>query len=79
MILLITVAGLQLGDLFSGAVITETVFARPGLGKLLVDAILNKDFPVVQGVVLLIAVVYTLVNLAVDLSYAYFDPRIRFE
>jgi ABC-type dipeptide/oligopeptide/nickel transport system permease component len=78
-ILLITVAGLQLGELLSGAVITESVFARPGLGKLLVDSILNKDFPVVQGVVLLIAVVYTLLNLAVDLSYAYFDPRIRFE
>jgi len=79
LILLITVAGLQLGDLLSGAVITETVFARPGLGKLLVDAILNKDFPVVQGVVLLIAVAYTLINLGVDVSYAYFDPRIRFE
>lgn len=78
-ILLITVAGLQLGELLSGAVITETVFARPGLGKLLVDAILNKDFPVVQGVVLLIAVLYTLINLLVDVSYAYVDPRIRFE
>jgi peptide/nickel transport system permease protein len=78
-ILLITVAGLQLGELLSGAVITETVFARPGIGKLLVDAILNKDFPVVQGVVLLIAVVYTVINLLVDVSYAYFDPRIRFE
>jgi len=78
-ILLITVAGLQLGELLSGAVITETVFARPGIGKLLVDAILNKDFPVVQGVVLLIAVMYTVINLLVDVSYAYFDPRIRFE
>jgi peptide/nickel transport system permease protein len=78
-ILLITVAGLQLGELLSGAVITETVFARPGIGKFLVDAILNKDFPVVQGVVLLIAVVYTMLNLLVDVSYAYFDPRIRFE
>ena len=78
-ILLITVAGLQLGELLSGAVITETVFARPGIGKLLVDAILNKDFPVVQGVVLLIAVMYTVINLLVDVSYAYIDPRIRFE
>lgn len=78
-ILLITVAGLQLGELLSGAVITETVFARPGVGKLLVDAILNKDFPIVQGAVLFIALVYTLINLAVDVSYAYFDPRIRFE
>jgi len=78
-ILLITIAGLQLGDLLSGAVITETVFARPGIGKLLVDAILNKDFPVVQGAVLLIATIYTLVNIVVDVSYAYFDPRIHFE
>jgi peptide/nickel transport system permease protein len=78
-ILLITVAGLQLGELLSGAVITETVFARPGVGKLLVDAILNKDFPIVQGAVLFIALVYTIINLAVDVSYAYFDPRIRFE
>lgn len=79
LILVITVAGLQLGELLSGAVITETVFARPGVGKLLVDAILNKDFPLVQGAVLFIALVYVLVNLAVDVSYAYFDPRIRFE
>jgi peptide/nickel transport system permease protein len=78
-ILLITVAGLQLGELLSGAVITETVFARPGVGKLLVDAILNKDFPIVQSVVLFIAFVYTVINLVVDISYAYFDPRIRFE
>jgi len=75
----VTIAGLQLGTLLSGAVITETVFARPGVGKLLVDAILNKDFPVVQGAVMFIALVYVLINLVVDISYAYFDPRIRFE
>lgn len=78
-IAVITVMGLQLGTLLSGAVITETVFARPGVGKLLVDAILNKDFPLVQGAVLFVAAVYIVVNLLVDLSYAYLDPRIRFE
>jgi peptide/nickel transport system permease protein len=78
-IAVITVMGLQFGTLLSGAVITETVFARPGVGKLLVDAISNKDFPLVQGAVLLIAVIYIVINLLVDLSYAYLDPRIRFE
>lgn len=76
---IITVMGLQFGTLLSGAVITETVFARPGVGKLLVDAILNKDVPVVQGVVLFVAVVYIVVNLVVDISYAYLDPRIRYQ
>jgi len=78
-IAVITVMGLQFGTLLSGAVITETVFARPGIGKLLVDAISNKDFPLVQGAVLLVAVIYIIINLLVDLSYAYLDPRIRFE
>lgn len=76
---IITVMGLQFGTLLSGAVITETVFARPGVGKLLVDAILNKDIPLVQGAVLFVAVVYIVVNLLVDLSYAYLDPRIRYQ
>ena len=79
LISVITVMGLQFGTLLSGAVITETVFARPGVGKLLVDAILNKDYPIVQGAVLLIAFIYIIVNLLVDVSYAYLDPRIRFE
>lgn len=79
LISVITVMGLQFGTLLSGAVITETVFARPGVGKLLVDAILNKDYPIVQGAVLLIAFIYVIVNLAVDISYGYLDPRIRFE
>jgi len=76
---IITVMGLQFGTLLSGAVITETVFARPGVGKLLVDAILNKDIPLVQGAVLFVAVVYIVVNLLVDISYAYLDPRIRYQ
>jgi peptide/nickel transport system permease protein len=75
----ITVMGLQFGSLLSGAVITETVFARPGLGKLVVDSIQNKDLPVVQGVILVLAVIYILMNLLVDLSYALVDPRIRYD
>ncbi len=75
----ITVMGLQFGTLLSGAVITETVFARPGLGKLLVDAILIKDFPVIQAVILIVALIYVLMNLLVDVSYAFLDPRIRFD
>jgi len=67
LIAVITVMGLQLGTLLSGAVITETVFARPGVGKLLVDSILSKDFPLVQGAVLFVALVYIVVNLLVDL------------
>ena len=75
----ITVMGLQFGSLLSGAVITETVFARPGLGKLVVDSIQNKDLPVVQGVILVLAIIYILMNLLVDLSYAVVDPRIRYD
>lgn len=75
----VTVIGLQFGSLLSGAVITETVFARPGLGKLVVDSIQNKDFPVVQGVILVLATIYVGVNLLVDLSYALIDPRIRLQ
>lgn len=73
----ITVVGLQFGFLLGGAVVTETVFSRQGIGRLIVDAILWKDFPLVQGGVLLSAVTYTLVNLLVDISYAFADPRIR--
>lgn len=75
----VTVIGLRFAFLLGGAVVTETVFARRGLGRLVVDAILWKDFPVVQGVVLLVAGIYVLVNLVVDVSYALLDPRIRYE
>jgi peptide/nickel transport system permease protein len=75
----ITAMGLQFGALLSGAVITETIFARPGLGKLVVDSIQSKDLPTVQGVVLVLAGIYVVMNLLVDLSYALVDPRIRFE
>jgi ABC-type dipeptide/oligopeptide/nickel transport system permease component len=73
----ITLMGLNFGYLLSGAIIVETVFARPGIGRLIVEAILNKDFPVVQGAVLLTATVYLLVNLLTDISYGLIDPRIR--
>src|SRR5579864_2755641 len=74
----ITMLGLQLGALLGGAVVTETIFSRPGLGRLAVDAILNRDFPLVQGTVLVAAVVYVLVNLLVDIAYAAVDPRIHY-
>lgn len=75
----ITVLGIQFGQLLSGAVITETIFARRGIGNLYVQSILNKDFPTVQALTLLIAIVYVLINLVVDMSYALVDPRIRYE
>ena len=74
----VTLGSVQFGTLLSGAIVTETVFARDGVGRLVVDGILQRDFPVVQGVVLLIAVIYTLVNLATDIMYAWLDPRIRY-
>ena len=75
----VTLLGLQLGALLGGAVVTETIFSRPGLGRLAVDAISSRDFPLVQGTVLFAAVVYVLVNLAVDVLYAAIDPRIRYQ
>lgn len=73
-----TVIGLQLGSLLGGAVLTETVFSWPGIGSYTIDAILKSDYPVVQGAVMIMAVVFVLVNLFVDLLYAYIDPRIKF-
>jgi peptide/nickel transport system permease protein len=73
----VTVFGLQFGNLLAGAVIVETVFSRPGLGRLIVGGILAKDFPLVQGTVLFVAATYVLINVVVDVAYAYVDPRIR--
>ena len=73
----ITVAGLQFGSLLSGAIIIENVFSRPGLGSTLVDAIKERNYPVVQGAVLVIAAIYVVVNSLVDLAYGLADPRIR--
>jgi ABC-type dipeptide/oligopeptide/nickel transport system permease component len=75
----ITIIGLQFGNLLGGAVVIETVFARQGFGRLAITAILAKDFPLIQGVVLVGAVIYVFVNILVDLSYAFIDPRIKFE
>src|SRR5882724_5126346 len=73
-----TIIGLQTGLLLSGAVLTETVFAYPGMGSWLRDAIFNRDYPVLQGGILFLAVVFVFVNLIVDLSYAFINPRIRY-
>ena len=73
----VTVIGLQFGYLLGGAVLTETVFSWPGVGRMMVDAIRQKDFPVVQAGVLLLALSFSLVNLLVDILYAYIDPRIK--
>jgi peptide/nickel transport system permease protein len=73
-----TVIGIGVALLIGGAVVTESVFAIPGLGRLTVDAILRRDYPVIQGVVLLFSCVYVLLNLVIDLLYTVLDPRIRY-
>lgn len=79
MIPTVTVAGLQFGYLLGGSVLTETVFARPGLGSMLVESIIARDIPMVQGTILFLAVVFVLVNLLVDLLYVKLDPRIAYD
>ncbi|MFC5703906.1 ABC transporter permease [Cohnella faecalis] len=73
----ITLTGILIGELLSGSVVTETVFSRQGIGRVVVDAIMQKDIPVVQAAILFASIFYILVNLAVDLSYSYVDPRVR--
>jgi peptide/nickel transport system permease protein len=73
----LTVIGLAMALLLGGAVVTETVFALPGVGNLVVSAVLRRDYPVIQGTLLVVAGVYVLVNLAVDLVYVLADPRLR--
>src|SRR5207248_4202311 len=75
----VTIIGLQFGALLGGAVVIETVFARRGIGRMAIDAVLAKDFPVIQGTVLFASLVYVSVNLAVDLLYSVLDPRIRYD
>ncbi|MCC7049734.1 MAG: ABC transporter permease, partial [Alphaproteobacteria bacterium] len=75
---IVTVIGIGIALLIGGSVVTESVFAIPGLGRLVVDAILRRDYPVIQGVVLLFSAVYVLLNLLIDLLYTVFDPRIRY-
>ncbi|HLF27867.1 MAG TPA: ABC transporter permease [Anaerolineae bacterium] len=77
MLPLVTIIGLQFGALLGGAVLTESVFGLPGMGKFLVDSIFARDYPVVQGFTLTIAMIFVFVNLLVDISYAYLDPRVR--
>jgi peptide/nickel transport system permease protein len=74
----VTVIGLQFGSLIGGAILTETTFAWPGIGRMLVDAISARDYPIIQGVVLLFAVVFIVINLVMDLLYGYIDPRIKY-
>src|SRR3712207_7312081 len=75
---IVTVIGIGIALVIGGAVVTESVFVIPGLGRLTIDAILRRDCPVIQGVVLLFSFVYVLVNLAIDLVYTLLDPRIRY-
>jgi peptide/nickel transport system permease protein len=75
----VTVIGITMAILIGGAVVTEIVFNIPGLGRLVISAILRRDYPVVQGVVLVTAAAYVLINLAVDVVYAFIDPRIRYD
>jgi peptide/nickel transport system permease protein len=75
---IVTVIGLGVAFLLGGTVVTETVFSIPGLGRLTIDAILRRDYPVIQGVVLFFSFTFVLVNLMVDLAYGVFDPRIRY-
>ena len=72
-----TIIGIQTGALLSGAVLTETIFSLPGVGSRMVEAILGRDYPVVQGFAVVIALIFVITNLIVDASYAYLDPRIR--
>lgn len=73
----VTVVGMQIGEMLAGTVVIETVFSRQGIGRILADAIMARDIPVVQGVVFFTAILYVIINLLVDISYAYIDPRIR--
>jgi peptide/nickel transport system permease protein len=76
---IVTILGLSFGELLGGAVLTETIFARLGIGRMYVDAILNKDYTLVQGATMFIAVAYVFINIAIDVAYAYVDPRISYE
>jgi ABC-type dipeptide/oligopeptide/nickel transport system permease component len=75
----VTIVGLQIGYLLGGDILVETVFSYPGIGLAMVNGILARDFPLVQGAILLVASSYVLINLTVDIAYAYIDPRIHYE
>lgn len=78
MIPTITVIGLALGGLLAGAIVTETVFALPGVGRLVISSVLRRDYPVIQGILMFIAAIYVLVNLLIDVLYVYLDPRVKY-
>ena len=73
----VTVIGMLIGDLLAGTVVVETVFSRQGIGRIIADALMAKDLPVVQGVVFFTSIIYVVLNLLVDISYSYIDPRVR--
>jgi ABC-type dipeptide/oligopeptide/nickel transport system permease component len=75
----VTIVGLQFGALLTGAIITEQIFAYPGLGRLLIQSITRRDYPQLQGIILIIALTYIFVNLLTDLLYSYLDPRIQYD
>jgi peptide/nickel transport system permease protein len=77
LIVVVTIVGLQLGGLISGAVVTEQIFGLPGFGKMTIDAVFQRDYPVIQAVVLVTATAYIVINFAVDLLYSIIDPRVR--
>lgn len=79
MIPVVTIIGTQVSELLSGAVLTETIFAWPGVGRLAVEALVNRDFPMIRGTVIVMALTFLLANLIVDISYGFFDPRVRYE
>jgi peptide/nickel transport system permease protein len=75
----VTIIGLQFGKLLGGAILTETIFSWPGIGSWIYEGILNRDYPVVQGGIVFVAIAFVLINLLVDLSYALLDPRIQYQ
>jgi peptide/nickel transport system permease protein len=75
---IVEIIGISFGNLVAGVVVTETVFAIPGLGRLIVEAVANRDYPIIQGSILLVGLSYVLINLIVDLLYCYFDPRVKY-
>ncbi len=79
MIPVVTVIGTQISELLSGAVLTETIFAWPGIGRLSVEALINRDFPMIRGTVIVMALIFLIANLIVDISYGFIDPRVRYD
>ena len=77
--IVLTIVGFQVGFLLGGTVVIEDIYSIPGVGRLIVSAISNRDYPVVQGCILLVAAIYVFVNAAVDIAYAYFDPRVSYD